>query len=74
MKFKFFIMSLLLSSSLLIGCGSTKINSVPLSDTVSSSSENSTSTSSTNNTQKSFYAPEGFLSQTWDTDFLLKTQ
>ncbi|WP_288620222.1 hypothetical protein [uncultured Eubacterium sp.] len=69
MKFKFFIMSLLLSSSLLIGCGSTKINSVPLSDTVSSSSENSTSTSSTNNTQKSFYAPEGFLSQTWDTDF-----
>lgn len=69
MKFKFFIMSLLLSSSLLIGCGSTKTDSVPLSDTGSALSENSTSTSSTNNTQKSFYAPEGFLSQNWDTDF-----
>lgn len=69
MKLKFCIVSLLLGSSLLIGCGYAKIDSTPLSETVSASSENNASKTKENNTKKSFYAPEGFLTQDWDTDF-----
>lgn len=69
MKLKIFMISLLLSSSLLIGCGSAKTDSASLSEPTSALSENNASKTTENNTKKSFYAPEGFLTQDWDTDF-----